>query len=414
MLKNYFKIAYKVLLRRKFYTFISLFGIAFTLVVLMVAASLLDHLFGPYRPETRSDRTVTTYLVELNSKAGNRSNGLASCSFLERYVRPLPGPEKTTFHSMFGSVYSYRNGESINSSLKRTDGAFWDVFDFSFVEGGPFTEADNSRRNFVAVINRATRERFFGNEPAVGKFFDADGQRFQVVGVVENVPAFRITTFADIWVPITTEKTDGYRSGFFGNYMGTVLAKSPADVKRIKREYAGVLTRVESPDPKKWDYASGGLDTPFETISRMIFSKRQTDAAPGTLLAWLIGLAVLFMLLPTVNLVNLNVSRIIERSSEIGVRKSFGASSRTLVGQFIVENLVLTLAGGALGYLGSLAALHLLEISDLIPYAKFHPSLRVFLYGLAMSVFFGVFSGVYPAWKMSRLHPVEALRGGIQ
>ncbi len=56
----------------------------------------------------------------------------------------------------------------------------------------------------------------------------------------------------------------------------------------------------------------------------------------------MVGAALLFMLLPTVNLVNLNVSRIMERASEIGVRKAFGASSRTLVGQFVVENLVLT------------------------------------------------------------------------
>ena len=56
----------------------------------------------------------------------------------------------------------------------------------------------------------------------------------------------------------------------------------------------------------------------------------------------------LFMALPTLNLVNINLSRILERSSEIGVRKAFGASSRTLVGQFVMENVILTLVGGAL------------------------------------------------------------------
>ena len=60
---------------------------------------------------------------------------------------------------------------------------------------------------------------------------------------------------------------------------------------------------------------------------------------------------MMFMLLPAVNLINLNVSRILERASEIGVRKSFGASSRTLVGQFVVENIVLTTVGGALALL---------------------------------------------------------------
>ena len=120
---------------------------------------------------------------------------------------------------------------------------------------------------------------------------------------------------------------------------------------------------------------------------------------------------LLFSLLPAVNLVNLNMSRIMERASEIGVRKAFGASSRTLVGQFVVENLVLTLIGGAAGFLLSALVLRALNTSGLIPYAHFTINVRVFLYGLGLAVFFGLLSGVYPAWRMSRLHPVQALKG---
>ena len=121
---------------------------------------------------------------------------------------------------------------------------------------------------------------------------------------------------------------------------------------------------------------------------------------------------ILFMLLPTINLININVSRILERSSEIGIRKAFGASSRTLVGQFIVENLILTAIGGAIGFVGAILVLSTISSSGLIPYVWFEVNLRIFTYGMALILFFGVFSGVYPAWKMSRLNPVDALRGG--
>ena len=130
------------------------------------------------------------------------------------------------------------------------------------------------------------------------------------------------------------------------------------------------------------------------------------------LLLMFIVLMILFMVLPTINLVNLNISRIMERTSEIGVRKAFGASSWTLVGQFVVENVLLTLLGGIIGFVLALIVLHMLTNSGLIQYAEFHLNYRIFFYALGLAVFFGVFSGVYPAWKMSRLHPVAALRGG--
>jgi len=122
----------------------------------------------------------------------------------------------------------------------------------------------------------------------------------------------------------------------------------------------------------------------------------------------------MFLLLPTVNLVNLNVSRIMERASEIGVRKAFGASSRTLIGQFVVENLVLTLIGGLVGFVLSAVVLAAITSSGLLPYARLHINVRVFLYGIGLSVLFGLISGVYPAWRMSRLHPVAALRGSAR
>jgi putative ABC transport system permease protein len=100
-----------------------------------------------------------------------------------------------------------------------------------------------------------------------------------------------------------------------------------------------------------------------------------------------------------------------ERASEIGVRKSFGASSAVLVGQFLVENIALTLIGGALGFVASAWLLWLVNGSGLILYADLRMNHRIFLVGLAFAVFFGTMSGVYPAWRMSRLHPVQALKG---
>ena len=119
---------------------------------------------------------------------------------------------------------------------------------------------------------------------------------------------------------------------------------------------------------------------------------------------------VLIMLLPTLNLVNINVTRIMERSSEIGVRKAFGASSRTLVYQFIVENLILTILGGLIGIILSVIILRIINSANLIANLELSLNLTVLFIGLVTCLVFGLLSGVYPAWRMSRLHVVTALK----
>src|SRR5687767_2160553 len=98
MLRNYLLIAAKVLLRRKFFTFISLFGISFTLVVLMVATAMLDHIFGPHMPERKNDRTLGVYFMRMQNNEGFNMNGSPGYKFLNTYVRTLTGPEKISIH----------------------------------------------------------------------------------------------------------------------------------------------------------------------------------------------------------------------------------------------------------------------------------------------------------------------------
>ena len=412
MLTNYLKIAWKVMLRRRFFTFVSLFGIAFTMVVIMVAASLLDHTFGPHEPESKLNRIVGVYFASMTKNHGGYF-GMGGYKLLDKDLRRLQPVEAMSIHSTFGTGYCYQNGRAQAFFLKRTDGTFWNIFDFKFLEGGPFTQRDDDNRNFVAVINRSTRDALFGEgSSALGRSVTLDGQTFRVVGVVKDVPFLRATTFSDIWAPISTSKTDAFRNDIVGDYFGTVLVRSRSDIPGLRNQFAGMLRQVQL--PPEYDTLTAGLDSPFEALSHMFFARDQQTSQPGKLVGVLLGLMFLFMLLPTVNLVNINLSRILERSSEIGVRKAFGASSRVLIGQFVVENVVLTLVGSAIGLLGSVLVLRLLTLSALIPYAEFGMNYRIFGFAVAVALVFGVLSGAYPAWRMSRLHPVEALRGGVR
>src|SRR5262249_33685155 len=310
--------------------------------------------------------------------------------------------------SIFSAATVYRNSEPVKVWLKYTDGAFWEILEFKFLEGGPFSAVDDQNGALAAVINEATRRKLFDDEPAVGKSLEIDGRRFQVVGVVTDVPFLRLLPFADVWIPNGSARIRS--SELVGNHLGMILASDAGDIPAIKAEFQSRLSQVELDDPQEFSRFDSAPETLFEYTSRLL-SASGREPQPELLLTVLIIGVVLFMLLPAVNLININASRIMERASEIGVRKAFGASSWTLVGQFVVENVLLTLIGGLVGFLGSLLVFRAISASGLIPYAEFHLNYRIFIYGLLLAVFFGLFSGVYPAWKMSRLNPVQALKG---
>lgn len=411
MLTNYIKLALKVLGRRKFFTFISLFGISLTLVVLMVATAIFDNVFAAHAPESRFDRVLGIHVMGIYGDRGGMT-GAPGYGFLDQYMRDLPGAENSSIFTNLSRATMYRNGAKIQTHIRRTDGAYWQILDFEFLEGAPYTEADNRNGSFVAVITDDMRKKLFGDAPAVGRQIELEGQRFRIVGVVPPVPISRLVAFSQVWAPIRTLKSPNYEREMMDGFGGIVLARSRGDFPRLRAAFAERLKGFVFEDPKRYNRVVVGLDTTFETFARAVtendFEGRATPIV-GTIF---IVAALLFLTLPTMNLVSINLSRIMERASEIGVRKSFGASSRALVSQFVVENVILTIIGGAIGFVLTIVALEAIARADLIPYAVFTVNLRVFLYGMLIAIFFGIVSGVYPAWRMSRMHPVQALRGG--
>jgi putative ABC transport system permease protein len=194
-----------------------------------------------------------------------------------------------------------------------------------------------------------------------------------------------------------------------GNYTAVILAKSKDDLPKIKSEYAAVVSKIK-PDQKDFDVFLSSADSYVASFVRNTHLGADEDGGVSKLFMFTTIVVLLFMLLPTINLVNINISRIMERSSEIGVRKAFGASGLTLVGQFIVENIILTFLGFIIGIVLSFIILQVINNSDLIANLHLTINVTVLIYSLVACLVFGLLSGVYPAWRMSRLQVVNALK----
>ncbi|MBT4332023.1 MAG: ABC transporter permease, partial [Candidatus Cloacimonetes bacterium] len=269
MFKKYIKLSLKVLLRHKFFTFISLFGISFTLMILLTTTAFLDHMLGPTYPETRLDRSL--YVLDLEIKGPEISRrGSISYYFLNKYVKTLKTPELISITSFFQKTVTYNQGRKYKIALKYTDAEFWKIMDFKFIEGKPFTDEDVKNINQVAVINEATKEKYFGEESALGKFIEADWKKYKVIGVVKDVPIIRILAYGDVWVPISNTKEDITSYSLDGDYQAILLARNKQDFPKIKAEFQKHLAQVEFMDDT-YDSIKGGTDTILESTSREMF-----------------------------------------------------------------------------------------------------------------------------------------------
>ena len=408
MLLNHLKMAWKVLQRRKFFTLLSLVGIGATLMSLLVAVALYDAAAGPHPPETHPDRLLTSTLMTMDM-GGGPMHMRPSYWLLDKAAAPVRAQATVGIAGVEPlPVVAYVQGRKLPLRLKAADAGFWRVFDFQFLEGGPYVAGQRGEGR-PAVISAHTARAYFGAaRGVVGRTLVIDQKNYRVLGVVDDVPAVRFHAAADVWVPFDPASMDMQADNAFGSAEALVLAPSRAALPAVAAAFQQGLKTVPVEEGMKVDMK---LQPFAESVAGHVLAQYNWTDNPARLFRGLSAVAVvLLLLLPALNLVTMNVSRLRERAAEIGVRKAFGATAGALARQFLLETLVLTLLGGAVGLGLATALLHGLGGRYLAAYGRIEPNLALFGWALLGSLVFGLLSGAYPAWRLARLPAVEALR----
>lgn len=411
MLRNYLLVTLAVMKRNPFHTFISLFGICFTLVILILLTSFLDHLFGARYPELKRSRTLYVFSIEeKDAETGFSRKGAMSMSFFEKYIYKMKTPEKVARASNNLWFSSYQQGKRLKFSCKYTDPDFWDIMDFKFLAGNPYTWNDIKSNAFGVVISKSFQDIYYGKEStAIGQTFMMGNKTAIIIGVVEDSPSTRVISSASVYLPHNMFDDPTNPSEVMGNFNAILLANTPGDKQLIQDEFAGILQNLPGTLSGRMIYTAFA-DSILEVFTRNMLGNQATTGKATFFL--LIGIfAFMFMILPAINLVNININRMMERASEIGIRRAFGASSKHLIYQFLVENTLITLMGGGIALLLAYLILKIINWNQI--YGLNHLALNWNVFGIAVivSLFFGILSGVYPAWRMSKLKVTHTLSG---
>jgi putative ABC transport system permease protein len=422
MLKNYLLTAWNVFQRRKLFTAINLACIVLTLVVLLVVTALLQEAFYPSGVEHRSNRFLQVHMIEAtNEKQTAISRSPLGYRVIDKYLKPMPGVELVAAVTGTEPTAVIMNGVSTEVTMRHADAEYWRVMDFKVTAGRVPGQDDVAQGRMVAVLARSMAVKLFGEPSPLGRQLETGGQTFTVIGVVED--ALHLNAYADMWVPLTTYPNTTYRHQMTGRFFALLLARSPDDLPTIRAEVQRISERMDFAGDPEFTKGQIWADSKIDMFARSLTSGKEIDPVSGNVVVGnglggaslvLGGVAILmllFMLLPALNLVNLNVGRIMERSTEIGVRKAFGASNAQLAVQLVLENVLLCMAGGAIALVLAAGVLWWLEAAGPIPHLKVGINFAVFAWGLVITIVFGVLSGVVPALKMSRLDPVHALKG---
>lgn len=286
-------------------------------------------------------------------------------------------------------------------SIVGTTEGFPDVRDYVVAEGRYFTAEENERKIKLAVLGSGIAEDLFGEQSALGQQVTIGSTKFTVIGVMESKGIVSDVDYdGRVYIPVNVVN-DKFMSGMpiGGDRVRTIYIKSESQA-----QIESVITQTTALLAERHDVDAANPDFSIQTQQDIINTQEATTEAFRNLLAWVAGIS---LVVGGIGIMNIMLVSVTERTREIGLRMALGARPRDVLLQFLIEAVILSLAGGIIGVI--------FGIGGSYAFGKFG-GMRTELVALSIPLAFGaaaavgIFFGYYPATRAAQLDPIVALR----
>ena len=400
MIIQTWKMSWAAVCANKLRTFLTMLGIIIGVVALIVLVSIADGATTSVSDQISS--MGSNYLTVQISD--DKENPLRLEEFLQ-----LIEDEAIEAAAPFGntSVTAKSGYTSESMRITGTTGSYFEIMDLELAYGRSMKQTDVENNSCIIIISADTAIEFFGRADAAGETLSLNGRTFQVVGVLSednsSLTSVQSSSDEDSTTTVTLEGYIPY-SAFIR------IADNALDITRFY---------VSASDEESMDAAESALeqimmgrfgqDEDAFSIQNQSEIMEAMSSVNDTMSLMLGGIAAISLLVGGIGIMNIMLVSVTERTREIGIRKAIGASRGSIMMQFLMEALLVSMMGCAIGIAASFG---ILQIAGRVMGGSmsFQMDMQVMWISVGFSLLIGLIFGLYPANKAARKKPIDALR----